>query len=148
MALQQDLREFIELLNSKGVEYVVVGAHALAYYGYPRFTGDLDLFVRVSEDNARKLEESVAQFGLGVMGLTATDFLGNDQVIELGVAPNRIDILTALTGVTFDQVWKDKVATSIDGVPVFIIGRAHLIENKRTLGRPKDLADLDYLEKV
>lgn len=145
MKLQKDLKEFITLLNSKGVDYLVVGAYALAYHGHPRYTGDMDIFVRVSEENASKLEEVVRDFGFSSTGLSAKDFLEEHQVIQLGVVPNRIDILTALTGVTFDEAWWDKVQVELDGVSLNMIGRTHFIKNKRALGRAKDLADIEAI---
>lgn len=148
MQLQPDLREFIGLLNSNGVEYVIVGAHALAYHGRPRYTGDLDILVRVSEENARRLEEVLILFGFQSTGLKAKDFLGINRVVQLGVAPVRIDILTALTGVAFDEVWADRCETDLDGVPVNIISKRLLIQNKKSLGRPRDRADLESLEPL
>lgn len=145
MRLQEDLREFIALLNAAGVEYVIVGAHALAYHGCPRYTGDVDILVRVSQENARKLEGVIIEFGFGEAALGAEDFLADDRVIQLGVAPNRIDLLTTVTGVTFEAVWEGKVEAELDGVPVHLIGKKQFIQNKKALGRPKDLADLDSL---
>lgn len=147
MRLQKDLREFIELLNSKQVDYVIVGAHALAYHGYPRYTADLDILIRVSESNARKLQEVITAFGFEDTGLRAQDFLSENQVIQLGVSPNRIDIVTALTGVAFDDAWTDRVETELDGIPIHMLSRECLIRNKKALGRPKDIADLDFLEE-
>lgn len=105
MSLYKDLREFIELLNSRGVEYLVVGAHCLAFHGVARATGDLDFFVRVSPDNAQRLAEVVTGFGFASTGLNAKDFLNANQVIQLGVAPYRIDVLTGIDSVSFDEVF-------------------------------------------
>ncbi|MEA3364525.1 MAG: nucleotidyltransferase [Candidatus Hydrogenedentes bacterium] len=146
MALHPDLRAFIELLNSHGVEYIVVGAHAMAYHGCPRYTGDIDLFVKVAPENARQLEGVICEFGFEDTGLTAHDFTEEHQVIQLGFPPNRIDLLTTLTGVSFDAAWAEAVSAELDGLPVKILSRNHLIVNKKALGRTKDLADLEWLE--
>ena len=145
MPLPEDWRAFIELLNSSGVEYVVVGAVALAHHGFPRYTGDLDVLVRNSTDNTQRLESALAAFGLAGLGLKAADFVDSYRVIQLGVPPNRIDLLTSLTGVTFDEVWAGKVETVVGGTRVNFIGRDALILNKRLTGRAQDKADLEAL---
>jgi hypothetical protein len=145
MPLPKDWRQFIELLNSKGVEYVVVGAVALAHHGFPRYTGDLDVLVRNSVDNSKRLESALAEFGLSALGLKAADFLDSHQVIQMGVAPNRIDLLTSLTGVTFDEAWMGRVETVIDGTRINFLGREALVRNKRLTGRAQDKADLEAL---
>jgi len=147
-ALHRDLREFVALLNSNEVDYLVVGAHALAYHGHPRYTGDLDLFVRACEANAQKLERVIVAFGFEDTGLRADDFLTEGAVIQLGIAPNRIDLLTGLTGVLFDEAWEERIEAELDGVPVHMLSKPHLIRNKKALGRPKDLADVDSLNTV
>jgi hypothetical protein len=146
MALAKDLKEFIELLNSREVEYVITGAYALAYHGIPRYTGDVDLFIRPSRENAGRMARVIEEFGFGTLGLTAADFAESERVIQLGVAPNRIDVLTTLTGVTFEEVWESRVQGELDGIPVAFIGREEFIRNKRALGRPQDLADVAALE--
>jgi hypothetical protein len=145
MHLPRDLSEFIRSLNSRSVEYLVVGGYALAFYGTPRFTGDIDFLVRPSAENAARLERALADFGFTALGLSATDFLEPGQMIQLGYPPNRIDLLTSLTGVDFDEAWGERVAGEIDGLPVMFIGRAALVKNKRAVGRPQDLADLHAL---
>jgi hypothetical protein len=124
----------------------VVGAWALAFHGRPRFTGDLDLFVRATPENGARLELVLDTFSFRTLGLAGTDFTEPQRVIQLGVAPNRIDLLTSLTGVDFEEAWKSRVSTQIDGVPAEFIGREALIRNKRALGRLQDLADLETLE--
>jgi hypothetical protein len=146
MSLSRDLREFLELLNARGVEYLVVGAHSLAFHGRPRYTGDLDLLVRPSKGNAVTLVTLLREFGFTGSKLAPVDFAEGDQVIQLGRAPNRIDLLTTLTGVTNDDVFASKVAAEIDGIPVFVLSKQHLIQNKRAVGRPQDLADIAELE--
>jgi hypothetical protein len=146
MRLSKDLREFLELLNSSGVEYVIVGAHSLAFHGRPRFTGDLDVLVQATPDNAAKLIDLVNRFGFADSGLKETDFLQPEQVIQLGVAPNRIDLLTSITGVSCADAFATRVSAELDEIPVFILGKEALIRNKRAVGRPQDLADLETLE--
>lgn len=145
MSLQKDLREFIESLRAQGVEYVIVGGFALAFHGYPRYTGDLDILVRCSPENAARLERALREFGFASAGLSAQDFLAAGQVIQLGRPPNRIDVLTALTGVEFEEVWAGRVLSELDGVPVAFIGREAFIKNKRATGRTQDRADLEAL---
>jgi hypothetical protein len=145
MPLPEDWRQFIESLNSNEVEYVVVGAVALAHHGFSRYTGDLDILVRNTIDNSKRLESALAEFGFGVLGLKAADFVDAYRVIQLGVAPNRIDLLTSLTGVTFDEAWASRVETTIETTLVNFIGREALIRNKRLTGRAQDKADLEAM---
>ncbi|MFZ0960069.1 MAG: DUF6036 family nucleotidyltransferase [Terriglobia bacterium] len=145
MPLPEDWRAFIESLNSHGVEYLVVGAVALAHHGFPRYTGDLDVLVRNSPGNASRLESALANFGFAALGLKAADFVDSYRVVQLGVPPGRIDILTSLTGVTFDQAWAGRVEAVIEGIRVSFIGREALILNKRITGRARDKADLEAL---
>jgi hypothetical protein len=145
MRLPKDWREFIGSLNSGEVEYLIVGAFALAFYGFPRYTGDIDILVRASPDNARKVAQVISAFGFGSLGLSENDFLTPGQVIQLGLAPNRIDLLTSITGVEFEDAWQRRVAADLDGVSVLFIDRGSLIKNKRATGRTQDNADLEAL---
>ncbi len=145
MRLPKDLREFVASLNSNGVEYVIVGAFALAFHGFPRYTGDLDILVNRSPENVERLVDALTRFGFGSTGLSASDFLEKDRVIQLGVAPNRIDLLTAITGVEFEEVWQDRMSSVLDGLPVSFIDKASLIQNKKASGRAQDKADLEAL---
>jgi hypothetical protein len=147
MGIPRDFKELLELLNAHKVEYLIVGAHALAFYGAPRFTGDLDILVKPDPDNARKLLDVLAQFGFGSLKLSAEDFLQPDNVVQLGYPPLRIDLLTSLTGVTWQQIEDGKTAGKIDVVPVFFVGKNEFIQNKRSLGRKKDLADIEAIEE-
>ena len=146
MSLSSDWKEFLELLNARGVDYVVVGAHCLAFHGRPRYTGDLDVLIRPSKSNAVALVALLKEFGFAGSKFTPVDFAEGDQVIQLGRPPNRIDLLTSLTGVTSEEAFAGKIAAHLDGVPVFILGKKELIQNKRAVGRPHDLADLAELE--
>ncbi len=143
--LEDDLREFIELLNALKVRYILVGGFAVAYHGYPRYTADIDLFIERSPENAQGIVNAIRQFGFGDLGLSTEDFLQEDQVIQLGVAPNRIDLLTYLSGVDFQEAWTTREQGEIAGLSVPIISKELLIKNKTASGRPQDLADLDHL---
>ncbi len=145
MPLPEDWRAFIESLNSHGVEYLVVGAVALAHHGFPRYTGDLDVLVHNTPENGRRVEVALAAFGLDSLGLKAADFGESYRVIQIGVAPNRIDLLTSITGVTFQEAWADRIEAVVDGVPVNFISRQALVRNKRLTGRAQDKADLEAL---
>ena len=146
MALSKDWREFLELLNSRGVDYVIVGAQSLAFHGRPRYTDYLDILIRPTPNNAQLLLALLNQFGFEQSSFKETDFLQPEQIIQLGRVPNRIDLLTSLTGVNTDEAFDAKVSAIIDGIPVFVLGRDALIRNKRAVGRPQDLADLSALE--
>jgi hypothetical protein len=145
MPLPEDWRAFIESLNSHGVEYVVVGAVALAHHGHPRYTGDLDVLVRNSAENTQRLGKALGEFGFGSLGLRTADFTDSYRVVQLGVAPNRIDLLTSLTGVTFDEAWAGRVVATVGETRVNFLGRGALIQNKRRTGRAQDKADLEAL---
>ena len=146
--LSSDLREFIHLLNTKSVKYVLVGAWALAFHGRPRYTGDLDIFVAREQDNADRLMEMIEAFGFGQSGVKRDDFLQVDYVIQLGREPNRIDILTGISGVAFDEAWESREQGNISDGVIFVISRGLLIKNKRAANRDKDQADIKLLEKT
>lgn len=148
MKLQKDLREFVELLNSHGVDYVVVGGHAVGFHGFPRYTGDIDFLVRPTGENAARLMRTLDAFGFQGIGLSQDDFVRSDRIVQLGTPPNRIDLLTSLSGVEVDEVWAGAVSAEMDGVPVRIIGREALLRNKRAAGRTKDLLDVEQIEKM
>lgn len=144
--LSKDFKEFAELLNSIGVEYLVVGGYALAAHGHPRYTGDLDLWIRPAEPNVDKLLETLRQFGFGALGLKADDFLRPGAVVQLGYPPFRIDLLTGIDGVEFEACHARRLEMNIAGVDLPIIGLEDFRANKRASGRAKDLADLEALE--
>jgi Aminoglycoside-2''-adenylyltransferase len=146
MRLSNDLKEFLESLNSRGVDYVIVGAHSFAFHGRPRYTGDLDILVRATSGNASKLVDLLNQFGFTDTAFKESDFTESEQMIQLGRPPNRIDLLTSITGVSSEEAFTTKVRAELDGIPVFILSRDALIQNKRAVGRPQDLADLETLE--
>jgi hypothetical protein len=146
--LQQDLREFIELLNSHGAEFLVVGGHAVAFHGHPRFTGDIDILVSPSAENASRLLATLKAFGFGELSLDVEDFTKPGNVVQLGRPPNRIDLLTSISGVDFAQAWSTRIAAELDGLPVSFLSLQALIDNKLASGREKDLADVAKLRAV
>lgn len=147
MQIQKDLREFVELLNSNEVDYLVVGAFAVAHHGYPRYTGDLDLLVRPSAENAERVLRALAQFGFGKLEVVANDLRYEGKVVQLGVPPNRIDLITSISGVSFDEAWESREDGELGGLPARFIGRAALLKNKESTGRAKDLGDAEELRK-
>lgn len=145
MNLEEDLREFIELLNALEVRYIVVGAFAVAYHGHPRYTADIDLFIEPSMENANRIVSAIKEFGFGDLGLLAEDFLQEDQVIQLGISPNRVDLLTFLSGVSFEEAWSERQQGEIGSLHVSFISKELLKRNKAATGRTQDLADLEQL---
>ncbi|MGH2669508.1 MAG: hypothetical protein ACRDH5_10440 [bacterium] len=133
-------------MNRHGVKALVVGAHAVAFHAKPRFTKDFDLFVEPSPENAARLLRALDEFGFGDLGLGVADFATPGKVVQLGVAPARVDLATSIDGLSFEQAWAGKVAGSYGAEPVWFIGRADLIRNKIAAGRPQDLADLSWLQ--
>lgn len=146
--LTKDSKEFIESLHSNGVEYLVVGGHAVAFHGYPRFTGDLDIWVRASPENAERLSHVFAAFGFADLEALRTVFSEPGSMVQLGIPPNRIDVLSQISGVDFAQAWPGRIDAQLDDVPVAMIGVEALLCNKKASGRPKDLADVDEISKV
>lgn len=145
MILQPDFKEFIELLNSKKVEYLIVGGYAVGFHGRPRYTGDLDFWVAISIENAHKLKVALDEFGFSSFGLEDADFLKEDVVIQLGYEPVRIDILTSVTGLNFKDCYERKVRAIIDEVEIDFIHLNDLKRNKTSTGRAKDLGDVENL---
>ena len=145
MEVQQDFKDLLELLNAHKVQYMIVGGYALAFHGVPRYTGDIDIYVKPDNHNAKLIMNALNDFGFGSIGLTSEDFAQPDKVVQLGVPPVRIDIITSISGVT----WEDAVTNCTNGnygnVPVKYIGLNEFIKNKRSTGRKKDLSDLEAL---
>lgn len=146
MEIYQDFKEWLELLNENNVEYVIVGAHALAFYGAPRFTGDLDILVKPDPGNAHKVVQALRKFGFGSLDISEQDLIEPNCVIQLGYLPVRIDLLTTLTGVTWEKIESGKTVGKMGSIDVYYLGRNELIENKKALGRNKDLADIESIE--
>jgi hypothetical protein len=140
-----DFKELLALLNEYAVEHIVVGAYALAFHGAPRFTADIDLYIRPTPENAEKAIRTLAAFGFVSPDLSAQDFMHPDRVVQIGVPPVRVDMLTSITGVSWEEADGGKVPGSYGDVPVFFLGREQYVKNKRAIGRKKDLADLEAL---
>ena len=145
--LNRDFKEFAELLNAKGVDYLVVGGYALAAHGHPRYTGDIDFWVRPTSENIARLLTALNDFGFGSLGLGAGDF-DADTVVQLGQPPRRIDLLTAIDGVEFEACFARREQVELAGVRLNIIGLEDFKANKRAAGRLKDLADMESLTRV
>ena len=146
MEAHPDFKDLLALLNEHKVEYVIVGAYALAFHGAPRFTGDIDIYVNPTKANANRIVSALSAFGFGRLGLTPEDFQKPEQVIQLGVPPVRIDLITSITGVSWDQAHDGKISGNYGDIPVSFLGRAQYIANKKAAGRAKDLADIEALE--
>ena len=142
----QDFKDILSALSEARADFLLVGAYALAVHGFPRATGDLDIWVRADSDNARKVLFSLAVFGAPLDDLTVDDLSKPGIVFQIGVEPSRIDILTAISGVEFDRAWPRRVLVDVDGVCINVIGRDDLVVNKRASGRPKDIADAETLD--
>jgi len=136
----------LSALSEARADFLLVGAYALAVHGFPRATGDLDIWVRADSDNARKVLYSLAVFGAPLDDLTVDDLSKPGIVFQIGVEPSRIDILTAISGVEFGHAWERRVLVDVDGVCINVIGRDDLVVNKRASGRPKDIADAETLD--
>ncbi len=145
MEVQKDFRDLLELLNAHKVEYLIVGAYALAFHGVPRYTGDMDIYVKPDPGNAQRIMAALKDFGFSSVELSATDFEAEDKVVQLGFPPVRVDIMTSITGVSWKEAASGQIEGKYGGVFVYYIGRQQFISNKRALGRKKDLADLEAL---
>jgi hypothetical protein len=146
MMLSKDFKEFIELLNEHNVRYLVVGGYAVAFHGHPRYTKDIDIWIELSLENAEKILAALKEFGFGSLDLTSDDFLEANQIIQLGYPPNRIDILTTLTGLKFEDCYSARVEFQIEGLHVHFIDLENLKKNKLNTGRSQDLADAENLQ--
>lgn len=146
MEFNKDFSDMLVALNDANVEFLVVGAYAVAAHGYPRATGDLDIWVRSDVESAPKMLRALRAFGAPMDAISESDFASPSIVFQIGVPPGRIDILTFVSGLEFDSAWKNRVELTVAGVTFPVIGRNDLITNKRASGRPKDLADLHGLQ--
>lgn len=145
MELNRDFSEFIACFEAHEVRYLIVGGYAVAAHGHPRYTKDLDVWVRVDAENARRIVEALGDFGFGDLGLAADDFLEDEVVVQLGREPQRIDLLTFVSGVEFDEAFENRMLAEFGEMQVPVIGRAELRRNKIATGRLRDLADLEDL---
>ncbi|MFK7988521.1 MAG: hypothetical protein AB8I08_21055 [Sandaracinaceae bacterium] len=146
-AFNEDFRDMLVSLLEAQVEFIIVGAHAMAVHGVPRATGDIDILVRPSRENAVRVLAALRAFGapIGQHGVTLSDFERPERVYQIGLPPRRIDILTTITGVTFDEAWPARVPVDRDGLTLPFLGREQLLTNKRATGRDKDLVDVKLL---
>lgn len=143
----KDFEELFAFFESHNVKAVIVGAHAVAFHAKPRYTKDLDLLLEPTEENARQVIKALGDFGFGDLGISIADLAIPGRVLQLGHPPNRIDLITSIDGITFEEVWQGRVAGQYGSANVSYIGRKDLIRNKRAAGRPQDLADLSWLEQ-
>lgn len=146
--MNRDFSDLLSAFNAHGVEFLVVGAHAMAAHGHVRATKDLDVWVRPDLQNASRTIRALQSFGAPLFDLTEKDLTTPGLVFQIGVPPVRIDIVTAIDGVDFDSAWRDRFSTSFADQPVSVLSRTHLIQNKRATGRLQDLADVEWLEKT
>jgi hypothetical protein len=146
--LNEDFRDLLAALLDSGARFLVVGAHAMAVHGVPRATGDLDVWISPEPSNAERVRAALLEFGAPVdqLGITLDDLRTPGLVVQIGLPPRRIDILTEISGVGFDEAWAHRTLHVVDQRDVPFLGREDLIRNKRASGRAKDLADLDVLE--
>jgi len=144
--MNRDFSELLLAFNARHVEYLLVGAHALAVYGHVRATKDVDVWIRPDSENAQRVLQALSDFGAPLGDLIQDDLSKPGTIFQIGVPPIRIDIITAIDGVEFAEAWPDSLKTSFGGVPVFVISRHHLITNKKTSARLQDLADVEQLE--
>lgn len=145
--MNEDFRDFLAALLQTGTRFLVVGAHALAVHGVPRATGDLDVWIESDAANAERAWTALLRFGapLEAMGVSRQDLTRPEQVVQIGLPPRRIDLLTSITGVSFDDAWSERAVHEVEGMAVPFLGRAALVRNKRATGRARDIADLEAL---
>jgi hypothetical protein len=144
--LNPDFRDILSSFDAEGVEYLVVGGYALAAHGLPRATGDIDLWVRATPENASRVHRALIAFGAPADRFQEADFASDDLILQIGVPPSRVDVITSIEGVSFDEAWPNREVIVVDGIGVSVIGRRELLKNKRTVGRPQDRADVARLE--
>jgi hypothetical protein len=148
MSINQDFKELFTAFNAEGVEYLIVGGYAVIFYAEPRFTKDIDLWVNPSMANAERAYRARSRFGAPLGDVTVEDLTNRDLVYQIGIAPNRIDILMDIGGPPFTEAWQRKTIAAYGDVPIAIIGKNELIQSKKTIGRPQDLLDVDRLQKT
>lgn len=148
MKLPRDLREFIELLNDHGFDYLLVGGWAFGYHATPRYTGDLDFFVRCNRENCTRLKQVLTEFGFTELAGFEDTFLQAGRIIQFGLPPSRIDILTEISGVSFEEAWESRDTGELEGLSVSLINRECLVRNEAAAGRSKDIADIEALERT
>jgi hypothetical protein len=145
--LNPDFLEFIRLLDAHEVRYLIVGGYAVAFHGFPRYTGDIDFFVAMETENAKRLVRVFEAFGFGDIGIRESDFLTEAQVVEIGREPRKIQIFTSIDGVRFDACYANRIEMEHEGLALRFIGKDDLILNKAASGRPKDRLDIEELQQ-
>jgi hypothetical protein len=145
MQVNRDFRDLFAALNDAGADYLVVGAHALAAHGHVRATKDIDVWIRCNAENARRVHDALRAFGAPLANLSPADLATPGIVFQIGVAPIRIDILTTISGVTFEEAWPTRISSHYADQPIAVLSREHLIQNKLASGRLQDLADVETL---
>jgi predicted nucleotidyltransferase len=146
MALSKDFKEFIESLNERSVQYLIVGAYAVAFHGHPRYTKDIDIWIERSDENIDRLLKALTDFGLGSLGFQKEDFSNPEMIVQIGVPPNRIDILSDLEGLIFSTAFQNRKEVDLYGIKIAVIGLDDLRISKKAAGRPRDIADLADLQ--
>ena len=144
--MNRDFSELLLAFNANQVEYLIVGAHALAAYGHVRATKDLDVWIRPSDENSERVLKAITEFGAPLGGLTKADLTTTGTIFQIGIEPLRIDVITEIDGVDFADAWPERLSAKFGGVAVFVISKHHLIANKKKTGRLQDLADVEKLE--
>ena len=146
MSLNPDFKNLFAALNERNARYLLVGGYALAFHAQPRFT-KVDIWVEPHSDNAQRVYAALQNFGAPTQDITTADLSSQDLIYQIGMPPNRIDILTGIDGVVFSDAWSGRDETTYGDQPIHVIGHAHLVQNKRASGRPQDLIDLELLER-
>ncbi|MDX6497494.1 MAG: hypothetical protein QOG23_754 [Blastocatellia bacterium] len=145
LELPKDFKEFLRLLRAHGVEYLLIGGWAVGYHGYPRATEDLDVWIAIAPANAERIVKVLSDFGFDVPELSTALFLQPDQIVRMGFEPVRIEVMTSISGVQFEECYRERLETTLDDEPVSLINLHHLRVNKKASGRLKDLSDLENL---
>ena len=145
--LNEDYKEMLQILLNNEVKFLVVGAYAMGAYGYPRATGDFDIWIEASPDNSRKIYKALSEFGASLSDITKDTFIKEGIIFQIGVAPRRIDIITHIDGVNFQEAYKSRKSVEIETLPIPFISKENLIKNKQSTGREKDSLDANYLKK-
>ncbi len=147
MEISHDFKEFIQLLNKNNVKYLVVGGYAVAMHGFPRYTGDIDFWIKPEKENAEKLVKTLIEFGFGSLDININDFTKENSIVQLGFPPERIDLITSVDGLLFEDCWKERKEVVTEEILIDYISLHHLRINKAASGRDKDILDLKNLPK-
>jgi len=146
--LNSDFRDILSAFCEEKVEFMLVGAYAVAAHGLPRATGDIDLWIKCSEKNVERVWAAIMNFGAPLANISKQDFITRGNVVQIGVTPRRIDILTQITGVEYEEAEQQSITIEIEGIAIPVIGLAHLVQNKSAVGRPQDKADVARLQEL